>query len=147
MKKTAFTGAKVITADKAHDLIKEHGQRFFWVAFTRKNDKVEKDPSTGEKVVVARKGDIRYMNAQTGVKKGRKTPNGEGRKYSFTGKRLSSVWDRQAKAYRAFSWDNLVYIKIGGGKYVVLTEEARQFCLNHPDHEMAKVLRENGIEF
>lgn len=140
MKKTSFDGAKIVTPDKAHELIKAHGNKFFWAAFVRKTDKKNEQ---GE--IVARKGDIRYMCCQTGVKKGRKTPNGEGRKYNFTEKRLSCVWDRQKKAYRSFAWDNLVYLKIGGGKYVVLNEVSRDFCQRNPEHEMAKVYEENGV--
>jgi len=139
MKRTPFTGAKIITADKAHELIKEKGGRWFWTAFIRKGDKKV------DGVVVARKGDIRYMCCRTGVKKGLKTENGEGRKYNYTDKRLASVWDRHAGAYRAFGWDNLVYLKIGGEKYVVLTEAARQFCLKNPDHEMSQSMKKNRV--
>ena len=144
MKRTAYTGAKTITADKAHELIKQHGKKWFWVAFTRKSDKIGKD-SDGNKIIVARAGDIRYMCARTGVTKGRKTPNGEGRKYGFTEKRLSSVWCRQSQGYRAFGWDNLVYLKIGGKKYVVVNEAARQFAKKNPDHEMTKAMEDNGV--
>ena len=144
MKRTAYTGAKIITADKAHELVKEKGSRWFWAAFIRKGDKVEKDQD-GKRVVVAKAGDIRYMCARTGVKKGLKTENGEGRKYNFASKRLSSVWDRHADGYRSFSWDHLVYLKIGGKKFVVLTEAARQFCKKNPKHEMAKAVKKNGV--
>jgi hypothetical protein len=145
-KSSNFEGAKVITADKAHELIEEKGQKFFWVAFTRKNDKVIKDPKTGLKIVASRAGDIRYMNCQTKVKKHLKTPNGEGKKYNFTSKRLTSIYSRMDKGYRSFSWDHLIYLKIAGQKFVVLTEEARKFARNNPDHELAQVLRDHGIE-
>jgi len=139
MKRTPYTGAKIVTADKAHELIKEKGNRWFWTAFIRKTDK----KVAGE--FVARKGDIRYMCCRTGVINKRKTANGEGRKYNYTDKRLTSVWDRSAGDYRAFSWDNMVYLKIGGKKYVVLTEAARQFCLKNPDHEMSKAIKKNRV--
>jgi len=144
MKKTAYTGAKIITADKAHELIKKDGNKWFWVAFIRKTDKIGRD-NKGNKIIAARAGDVRYMCARTGVTKGRKTKNGEGRKYNHTEKRLSSVWDRKAQGYRAFGWDNLVYLKIGGKKYVVVNETARQFCKNHPNHEMTKAMKDNGV--
>jgi len=139
MKRTPYTGAKIITADKAHELIKEKGNRWFWAAFIRKTDKKV------DGKYIARKGNIRYMCCRTGVKKGLKTANGEGRRYNYTEKRLTSVWDRQKGAYRAFGWDNLVYLKIGGKKYVVLTETARQFCLRNKTHEMAKALKANKV--
>lgn len=144
MKRTAYTGAKIITADKAHELVKEKGGRWFWTAFIRKTDKMGKDQD-GNRVMLAKAGDIRYMCARTGVRKGLRTDDGEGRKYNFTEKRLSSVWDRQKQAYRAFSWDHLVYLKIGGKKYVVLTEAARQFCKANPQHEMAKAIKANKV--
>ena len=54
MKRTTYTDAKIITADKAHELIKEKGNRWFWAAFIRKGDKKAKDPTTGKNVIVAK---------------------------------------------------------------------------------------------
>lgn len=145
MKRTAFTGAKIITADKAHELIQENGSKWFWTAFIRKTDKRARNKQ-GVMVTTSKKGDIRYMCARTGVKSKLRTNKGEGRKYNFTEKRLSSVWDRQVQGYRAFSWDHMVYLKIGGRKYVVMTENARQFCKANPDHEMAIAVKKNRVE-
>lgn len=142
--KTDFTDAKIITPNKAQELIKKHGNKWFWAAFVRKNDKVAKD-ALGNKVTVARAGDIRYMCCRTGVKKHLKTPNGEGRAYNFTEKRLTSVWDRKANGYRAFSWDYLTLLKIGGEKYVVLNETSRSFCRRNPKHDIASAFVSNGI--
>jgi len=143
MKRTPYTGAKIITADKAEELIRKHKGKIFWVAFTRKTNKKKRNPETGEMVFVARKGDIRYMSCRTGVKAGVK---GVGRNFDPKEKRLISVYDIQKKGYRMFSKDHLVYLKIARKKYVVLTENAREFCLKHPEHEMTKAVKANRVE-
>jgi len=144
MKRTPYTGASIITADKAEELIKANGSRWFWTAFIRKTDKKGRDQN-GDRILIAKAGDIRYMCARTGVTKGRKTPNGEGRKYNFSEKRLISVWDRQAKDYRAVSKDHMVYLKCGGRKYVVLTDATTKFCKENPTHEMSKAVKANKV--
>jgi len=137
---------KIITSDKASELIKENGNKFFWTAFVRKGDKKVKDAITGASRVVARKGSIRYMNCQTGVRKHLKTEGGEGRRYSFKEHRLTSVFDRKAKGYRSFAWDYMVALRVKGINYVVLNEVSRNFCKNNPDHEMSKMIKDSGIE-
>lgn len=137
---------RVITPDKAAELIKENGSKFFWVAFIRKTDKKSKNPITGEYEVVAKKGSIRYMNCQIGVKKHLRTPAGIGKKYDFTKYRLQSVYDRKAKGYRAFAWDYIVALRIAKKDYVVLNERIRQFCKHNPNHELTKRVLKAGVE-
>jgi hypothetical protein len=136
----------IITPKKAAELIKENGNKFFWTAFVRKNDKKERNPETGKMEVVAKKGTIRYMNCQTGVKKYLRSPEGVGRKYNFKEHGLQSVYDRKAKGYRSFAWDYMVALRIKGNDYVVLNENCRQFCKDNPDHPMAKLVASVGIE-
>jgi len=137
---------RIITSDKASELIKGNGNKFFWTAFVRKGDKKVKDAITGERRIVARKGSIRYMNCQTGVRKHLKTESGSGRKYSFKEHRLTSVYDRKARGYRSFAWDNMVALRVKGIDYVVLNEVSRNFCKDNPNHEMSKMIVGAGIE-
>jgi len=137
---------KIINAEKANEMIKKNGTKIFHATFIRKHDKVEKDQQTGEKILVAAAGTLREMTCRTKVKKHLKTENGEGRKYNFTDRRLSSVYDINAKGYRSFSWDHLVMLKMAKEEYVVLTENCRQFCLNNPEHQIAQAVADSGIE-
>jgi len=131
---------RIINAEKASELVKKHGTKIFHATFIRKTDKKENG------VVVSPAGSLREMTCRTKVKKHLKTENGEGRAYNFTAKRLSSVYDINAKGYRAFSWDHLVQLKVAKEVYVVLTEQCRQFCLANPEHDIAKAVAESGIE-
>lgn len=133
---------KIITPNEAHDLIKGNGGRWFWVAFTRKNAKKGKD-AYGRTIVVEPAGAIRYMQCRTGVTKYRKTPNGEGRLYNYTAKRLTSVEDRKIKKYRSFSWDHLVAMRIGGVDYIVLSDNTVDFCNREPQHEISQYVAQN----
>ena len=137
---------KVIMPEQAHEKIKSSNSKFFTVVFRRENDKVAKDPNTGERIVVARAGDLREMNCKTGVKVHRKTPNGEGRKYSFSAHDLISAYDMVAKGYRSFKWANILTLKIGGEEYVVLSPQTLEYCQENPDTIMARKVEESGIE-
>ena len=136
---------KIINADKASELVKKHGTKIFHATFIRKTDKVSKGQD-GEKVIVATAGSLREMTCRTKVKKHLKTEGGEGRAYNFSERRLSSVYDVNAKGYRAFSWDHLVQLKLAKEVYIVLTEQCRQFCLGNPEHEIAQAIADSGIE-
>jgi len=137
---------KIVTPEKASELIKENGNKFFWTAFLRKNDKKAKDAITGETKIVARKGTIRYMNCQTGVKKHLRTPEGVGKKYDFAEHGLQSVYERKSKGYRSFAWDYMVALRIKKNDYVVLNENCREFCRKNPDHAMSKLVAKSGVE-
>ena len=131
---------RIINADKASELVKKHGTKIFHASFIRKGDKKENC------VVVAAAGTIREMTCRTKVKKHLKTEGGEGRAYNFTSKRLSSVYDVNAKGYRSFSWDHLVQLKLAKEVYIVLTEQCRQFCITNPEHDISKAVSGSGIE-
>jgi ketosteroid isomerase-like protein len=137
----------VIMPETAHKKIKELGNKFFSVTFRRRRDKVERDPDTGEKKIVARAGDLREMSCQCGVKKYRKTPDGEGKKYVFSEHDLVSVTDTKIKQYRSFAWANILTLKASGQEYVVLSEQTKEYCLANPESEIAQKVKEAGIEF
>ena len=137
---------KIIMPEQAHEKIKESNSKFFTVVFRRKKDKVEKDPVTGNRIIVAKAGDLREMNCRTGVKSHLTTPNGEGRKYSFSAHDLVSVYDMRAKGYRSFAWANILTLKISGEEYVVLSPQTLEYCQENPDTILARKVEESGIE-
>jgi len=120
--------------------------RFLAFIFRRKRDKVERDPNTGEKVIVAKAGDLREMNCRTEVKSKLRTPDGEGKKYIFSEHELVSVYDLVAKGYRSFAWKNVISMKVNGEKYVVLSEQTLDYCQTNPTSEIAKNVENSGIE-
>jgi len=139
--------AKIILPEQAHNKIKESNGKTFTVVFRRENDKLAKDPNTGERIVVAKKGDIREMNCRTGVKSKRKTPNGEGKKYVFSQYDLVSAYDMQVHGYRSFKWANILTMKYRGSEYIVLSPQLIDWCQNNPDDKITKKVRDSGIEF
>jgi hypothetical protein len=138
---------KIIMPEQAHAKISDTHGKIFSVVFRRKRDKVERDKDTGEKVVVAKAGDLREMNCRTEVTSKRVTPNGEGKKYSFSAHNLVSVYDMQKKGYRSFAWENVVILKVNGTEYVVLSSQTLDFCQTNPESEVAETVRDSGIEF
>jgi len=137
----------IILPEQAHAKIKESHGKIFSVVFRRKNDKVEKNPETGERVVVAKAGDLREMNCRTEVKSKLATPNGEGKKYVFSAYDLVSVYDMQVKGYRSFKWSNVVTMKINGKEYIVLSEQTLEYCRENPESDIAKKVKNSGMEF
>jgi len=137
---------KIIMPEQAQNKIKNTHGKIFSVVFRRKRDKVERDPNTGEKVVVAKAGDLREMNCRTEVKSKLATPNGEGKKYVFSQHELVSVYDLVAKGYRSFAWKNVISMKVNGEKYIVLSEQTLDYCQTHPTSEIAKIVESSGIE-
>lgn len=137
---------KVIMPEQAHQKIQDTHGKVFSVVFRRKRDKTAKDPQTGEKVIVAKAGDLREMNCRTEVKKHRKTPNGEGKKYVFSEHDLVSVYDLKVKGYRSFAWKNVLVLKVGGEEYVVLSPQTIAYCHENPNSEIAKKVEDSGIE-
>jgi hypothetical protein len=134
----------IIMPEQANKKIKNSHGKIFSVIFRRKTDKiVNKD---GQKVIVAKAGDLREMTCRTEVRSKLHTPNGEGKKYNFSEKHLVSVYDMQKKAYRSFSWENIIQLKIRGKEYIVLSSQTLQYCKENPNSNIAKKVEENHIE-
>lgn len=96
----AAIAPKAITMAEAADLLTATEGRIFTVTFTKR--------TTGE---------IRVMNARTGVTKHLK--GGEAA-YSFSAKRLLSVYDLANKGYRAVPLDGIISLREGGTEYTVI---------------------------
>lgn len=137
---------KIILPEQAQEKINDTHGKIFSVVFRRKRDKIEKNEH-GEKVVLAKAGDLREMTCRTEVKSKLKTPNGEGKKYVFSEYNLVSVYDLKKKAYRSFSWKNVIKMKMSGEEYIILSEQTRDYCKKNPDSEIAKIVQNSGIEF
>lgn len=75
------------------DIARAVGGRFFRVVFVKRTD-----------------GSVRVMRARLGV---RKHLSGGGSKYSFASKNLLSVWDLDAKGYRAVPLDAIMEFRCG----------------------------------
>ena len=87
-----------ITKDQASYLIREYGNSFFSVTFTKKN------------------GELRKLNGRRGVTK---YVTGEGLKYAPSGYGLLTVYDIQAKGYRMINANTITALKIRGINYLV----------------------------
>lgn len=138
---------KIIMPEQAHSKIKDTHGKIFSVTFRRKRDKVEKDQNTGEKKIIAHAGDLRKMNCRTEANSKRKTPDGEGKVYSFSSHNLVSVYDLHAKGFRSFAWENVITAKLGGEEYIVLSNQTLDYCRTNPTSEIAKKVAKSGIEF
>ena len=137
---------KIILPEQAHQKILDSHGKIFGVVFRRKNDKIERDSITGERRVIARAGDLREMNCRTKVKSKLHTPDGEGKKYIFSQHNLVSVYDLKKQAYRSFKWENVIFLKMNGEKYIVLSPQTLEYCKKEPESELAKNIKDSGIE-
>lgn len=90
---------KTITATEAAEMLTSTEGKIFSVVFVKR--------TTGE---------LRTMVARTGVKAHLK---GGDAAYKFSAKSLLSVYDLQAKGYRAIPLEAIVSLKTGGEEYTV----------------------------